>query len=102
MDIKNYYHKGLEEKGKKVIKLLNSTPDGVVHDADTILADFMEDVDFKESGIASEIIDIWTKSIDRYSVEKLFCLMTGVAYEDYLDICIRDTTRADGADTQMA
>ena len=81
------------KKGQQVLDLLNNTPNGVVNDADTILADLLENANFEESGIAAELLDIWAKSDDRASIEQLFCLLTNCALEDFLDMCIAKTTK---------
>lgn len=82
-------------KVQKVLEQLNNTPNGVVIDADTILADLIDDADFEVSGLAAELLSIWDKSGDRASIEQMFCLITGCAFEDYLDRCIAETTQAE-------
>lgn len=84
--------KNLYARTKEVLRLLENTPNGRVVDADTILKDMLDESDFEVSGLARELIQIWQNASDRSSVEQLFCLFTGCAFEDYLDQCIRDTT----------
>ena len=60
------------EKAERVLDLLGNTPNGVIHDADTVLKDIMDEADFECSGIAGEIIGIWKKAADKECVEKLF------------------------------
>lgn len=83
----------IEKKAQQVLNLLENTPDGVIIDADTILADLCEKVNFEESGMAVELLGIWARSNDKASVEQLFCLLTDCDFEDYLDLCIAKTTR---------
>lgn len=90
MDYTDMYKKAT--KAHRVLELFKGTPGGVVIDADTILADLAEKADFHESGIAAEVIDIWAKSEDQKSVERLFELLLDVGFEEYLDICIQKTT----------
>ena len=78
----------IEKKAKAVVELLENTPDGIVFDVDTILADLFEKADLETTGIAAELLGIWARSDDRASVEQLFCLMTDCDFEDYLDLCI--------------
>ena len=80
------------KKAQQVLNLLENTPDGVVIDADTILADLFEKANFEESGMAAELLGIWARS--EASVEQLFCLLTDCNFEDYLDLCIAKTTKA--------
>lgn len=84
----------ISKKVQKVLELQNSTPNGVVFDADTILADLIAAADFEVNGIAAELLSIWDKSKDRASIEQMFCLITGCDFEDYLDRCIAETTQA--------
>lgn len=81
------------KKAQQVLNLLENTPDGVVIDADTILADLFEKANFEESGMAAELLGVWARSEDKASVEQLFCLLTDCNFEDYLDLCIAKTTK---------
>lgn len=83
----------IAKKAQQVLDLLNDTPNGIVIDADTILADLLGNADFEVTGIAAELLDIWAKSDDQASVEQLFCLLTDCAFEDFLDMCIAKTTK---------
>lgn len=85
--------KDLYARTEEVLRLLENTPNGRVVDADTILKDLLDETDFEVSGLACELIQIWRNATDKASVEQLFCLFTGCAFEDYLDQCIRDTSR---------
>lgn len=79
----------------EVEKLNNSTPDGVIVDADTILADIVEKSDMHENGVAQEIFDIWRGSYDKKSVEKIFYAFTGETFSSYLIECMKNITRAE-------
>lgn len=57
---------------------------GPFQDADTVLADLHKNVDTEVSGVAVEILDIWEKSTDKDSVEKLFETIFGVSFLEYL------------------
>lgn len=81
------------KKAQQVVNLVENTPDGIIIDADTILADLLERSDLASSGIAAEMLGIWARSEDKASVEQLFCLLTDCDFEDYLDLCIANTTR---------
>lgn len=81
------------DKIKIIRSLYDNTPDGVVTDADTIFADIMDANDMHETGISTDIFNIWEKSHDRKSVEMMFFEFTGVEFAEYLDSCIEKTTR---------
>lgn len=81
----------------EVETLNNNTPDGIIVDADTILADLVETAYeaayFEESGIAQEIFDIWKNSADKKSVEKMFQMFADVTMDEYLERCVEEITR---------
>ena len=88
----------IDELEKLVIEakaLAKNAPDGFVVDGDTILCDIMEEADFEITGLAADIFDIWLKSSDRKSVEKLFYDLTDVDFEDFVNRCLDETTRND-------
>ncbi|MFR1173894.1 MAG: hypothetical protein ACLSEA_10235, partial [Thomasclavelia ramosa] len=60
----------------------------VIQDADTVLADILEDVDFEITGIVADLLKIHQNSKDRESVETCFEILTGWTIPDYLKKCI--------------
>ena len=82
-----------EEKVAEVIRLYHNTPVGKIRDADTILADAIDDADFEVSGIALELMDLWEESCEKEKLEQVFNLFTNLSFEEYLDRCIELTTR---------
>lgn len=82
------------EKAERVLDLLANTPNGIIHDADTVLKDIMDEADFEITGTAAEIIGIWKKAADKTSVEELFKSFTDYSFNGWLDKCIRETTRS--------
>lgn len=83
----------IRDKIKIIRSLCDNTPDGVVIDADTILADIADANDMHENGISTDIFNIWEKSNDKKSVEMMFFEFTGVKFTEFLDSCIEKTTR---------
>lgn len=77
----------------EVKKLFEQTPEGQIVDSDTILKDLMDNSSFEETGLSTEILDIYLKAKDRESIEKLFYTFTGMEFERYLEKCISETTR---------
>lgn len=83
----------LQEKIYIARNLYKSVPDGLITDCDTLLADIEESSGMKITGLSMEIFNIWEKSTDRPSVEKMFFTFTGTGFSEYLDSCIKNTTR---------
>lgn len=74
----------------QVEKLHNNTPDGVIIDADTILADLVQNND---EWFAQDIFNIWETSKDKQSVEQMFFEFTGVEFDEYLRRCMDEITK---------
>ena len=62
-------------------------PNGLMRDADTVLADIMQEANFEINGLAKDIFNIWRKSSDRKSVEQMFFEITDYEFLDYLKKC---------------
>lgn len=62
-------------------------PNGLIRDADTVLADIINEADFEFNGFAQDIFNIWRKSSDRKSVEQMFFEITDYEFLDYLKKC---------------
>lgn len=60
---------------------------GIVHDADTVLADIMQEADFEITGLGKEIFDIYKKTRDREAFENLFYSLSGETFEEYIIRC---------------
>lgn len=78
---------------REVETLNKNTPDGVIVDADTILADLIHENDFEVTGLAEEIFNTWRKSLDKKSVEEVFYSLTGTEFSDYLLKCKEQISR---------
>lgn len=86
--------KYIEKLMDEVEQLHNETPDGEICDADTILADIIQNQDFEFdfTGIAGDIFTFWHRSSDKKSVEDMFHALTGVQFVDYLEKCKQKLT----------
>lgn len=78
---------------EEVEKLHNNTPDGIITDADTILVDLIEKCDYKFTGFAQDIFNIWKQSTDKEAIEQMFYEFTDTEFSDYLEDCINNISR---------
>lgn len=93
--ITNILNNDFKEKFIEEIETLNNNvPNGIITDADTILADLIKECDFEISGIAQDIFNIWKESSDKESVEKIFYEFTDMEFNKYLMKCLKEITRA--------
>ena len=77
----------------KVETLNNNTPNGFIHDADTILADVISNADFEITGFANDIFNIYRNSLDKGAVMEMFYAFTGINFDEYLTMCLDNITR---------
>ena len=82
-----------EELIKKVTELNNNTPNGLITDADTILADVLSTSDKEVSGLFDEIVSIYNQTYDKESFQELFYALTGKMFDEYLTLCIHNISR---------
>lgn len=70
---------------EEVMELSTKQPDGVrFRDADTILADLIEECDFQVTGIADELLRLYLEAENKDDFKSLFFFMTEKNFEDYL------------------
>lgn len=81
------------EKIRQVELLNSSTPNGMIIDSDTILADLLQDVDNEVTGFSQDIFNIYKRSKDKDAVKQMFFEFTGTKFDDYLDKCMKEITR---------
>ena len=76
------------------IELLNSiTPNGMIIDSDTILADLLLNLDNEVTGFSQDIFNIYKRSKDKDAVKQMFFEFTDTEFDDYLDKCMKEITR---------
>lgn len=78
---------------ESIKELDKNTPEGSIIDPDTLLADILDEADHEVSGLAREIFEIFKKSADKESVKELFFTFTGVKFDNFLNKCIKETSR---------
>lgn len=66
---------------------------GVIIDADTILADLIDARKYRFPGLAQDIFNIWKASQDKQAVEQMFFELTLVEFDEYLRRCMDENTR---------
>ena len=81
------------EKIRQVELLNGNTPDGMIIDSDTILADLLLNVDNEVTGFSQDIFNIYKRSKDKDAVKQMFFEFTDMEFDDYLDKCMKEITR---------
>lgn len=81
------------EKIRQIELLNSSTPNGMIIDSDTILADLLLNVDNEISGFSQDIFNIYKRSKDKDAVKQMFFEFTDTEFDDYLDKCMKEITR---------
>lgn len=76
-----------EQAIQTVEDMAEHLPNGLIRDADTVLADIMQEANFEINGLAKDIFNIWRKSSDRKSVEKMFFDLTDCDFMSFLEKC---------------
>lgn len=71
------------------IRTYESSQPKTGQDADTLLADILENMEIEITGQAEELFGIYEQSDDKASFEKLFEAITGTAFDMYLDAVIQ-------------
>ena len=92
-ELESVFGCSIKDEIEKIRNLHNNTPEGIIHDADTILADLLDERFYETSGIAEELFDIWENAKDKKVVEDLFELFTGYEFDAYLKTCEENITR---------
>lgn len=73
------------EKIRQVELLNSSTPDGMIIDSNTILADLLLNVDNEVTGFSQDIFNIYKRSKDKDAVKQMFLAFTDMKFDDYLE-----------------
>lgn len=96
--LKNDIEKFEQKNNLNMIKKIRQSKEKVEFDGideDTILVDAIEACDFEFSGIAEDIFNIYEKSTDKKSLERLFFEFTDMEFSDYLEKCIKRIDKDD-------
>lgn len=76
-----------------LISQVEKLHNGVIIDADTILADLIDARKYRFPGLAQDIFNIWKASQDKQAVEQMFFELTLVEFDEYLRRCIDGISR---------
>ena len=96
--LKNDIEKFEQKNNLNMIKKIRQSKEKVEFDGidkDTILVHAIEACDFEFSGIAEDIFNIYEKSTDKKSLERLFFEFTDMEFSDYLEKCIKRIDKDD-------
>lgn len=93
--IRDYLNPNHMESNKEtLVKTIVNTkyPNGIIHDADTILADIMDEITegdgFEITGLGNDILSAWLKTVDKQPFEQLFYDLTDKTFDDYINRCL--------------
>ena len=87
------------EKIRQVELLNTSTPEGIIIDSDTILADLLSNVDNEISGFSQDIFNIYKRSKDKDAVKQMFFEFTDMPDKVYM---VNHFTRKNGTEDSKA
>lgn len=75
----------------KVLRVINDNVpgEGIVYDADTVLADIVEEADMHVPGLATDLMNMYTNTADKSMFRELFYLLTDCEYDEYLERAVR-------------
>jgi len=91
IDVREFFtHIQIEE----IENLSENAQDGT--DADTILADAVNNCEREFTGFAQDIFNIWKESSDKKAVEQMFFEFTDMEFGDYLKECAETITEFKG------
>lgn len=77
-------------KGMGVIEKMGAI--GGFEDADTVLQDVHDNTETEASGVALAVLDVWEQSTDKKSVEKLFEVLYGLSFTEWMIYAADATT----------
>lgn len=80
----------------KILSMQHNMPSGVIHDADTVLADIFDNMEKEVTGTGFELIELYMRSTDKPGFCRLFEAITGTTWTQFIDESLRVMT----ADTE--
>ena len=83
----------LDNAAATILSLQHKMPDGVVLDADTVLADILDNMETEVTGSGFELIQLYLSSCDKAGFCRMFEVMTGTTWNSYLDETLRVMTK---------
>lgn len=75
-----------------ILSMQHNMPNGVIHDADTVLADIFDNMEKEVTGTGFELIELYMRSTDKSGFCRLFEAITGTTWTQFIDESLRVMT----------
>lgn len=89
----------IDKAAAKILSLQHKMSDGVVFDADTVLADILDNMETEVTGSGFELIELYQRSADKPGFCQLFESLTGTSWSAFIEEALRVMTK--GEETTM-
>ena len=83
----------LNKAAATILSLQHKMPDGVVCDADTVLADILDNMETEVTGSGFELIELYQRSTDKPGFCRLFEALTGTSWTKFIEESLRVMTQ---------
>lgn len=77
----------------KILSMQHNMPNGVVLDADTVLADILDNVETEVTAAGFELIELYLRSADKPGFCQLFEALTGTSWTAFIEETLRVMTK---------
>ena len=83
----------LNNAAATILSLQHKMPNGVVLDADTVLADILDNMETEVTGSGFELIELYLRSADKPGFCQLFEALTGTTWTAFIEETLRVMTK---------
>lgn len=83
----------LDKAAASILSLQHKMPDGTVCDADTVLADILDNMETEVTGAGFELIELYQCSTDKPGFCRLFEALTGTTWTAFIEESLRVMTK---------
>lgn len=83
----------LDNAAATILSMQHKMPDGIVLDADTVLADILDNVETEVTSAGFELIELYLRSSDKPGFCQLFEALTGTTWTAFIEETLRVMTK---------